>query len=141
MSRGKAKGISYKSLSKVKKTTKIKIEGLLKIKPLSVNQCWQGKRFKTKKYKMYEHDVFDMLDKDQSITDKGNLQLYLEFGFSSIASDWDNPIKPFQDILAKMYGFNDRRIKRAVIDITMVSKGEEFIYYRLEKYNVSDRGS
>ena len=33
----------------------------LKIKPLSVNQVWQGKRFKTKTYKDYEKNVLAIL--------------------------------------------------------------------------------
>jgi hypothetical protein len=31
---------------------------LLKISALSVNQAWQGRRFKTKKYKDYEENMF-----------------------------------------------------------------------------------
>jgi hypothetical protein len=29
----------------------------IKIKPLSVNKAWQGKRFKTNEYKQYEKEV------------------------------------------------------------------------------------
>jgi hypothetical protein len=28
----------------------------------------------------------------------------------SMASDYDNPVKIFQDVLSKKYGFNDNRI-------------------------------
>jgi hypothetical protein len=34
---------------------------ILKIKPLSVNKVWQGKRFKTKDYSIYENIVKLML--------------------------------------------------------------------------------
>lgn len=33
-----------------------------------------------------------------------------EFGLSSKLADWDNPVKPAQDVLQKKYGFNDRDI-------------------------------
>jgi hypothetical protein len=33
------------------------------IKPLSVNESWQGKRFKTDKYKLYERACLFMLPK------------------------------------------------------------------------------
>lgn len=134
MSRGKSKGPQFKQIDKRKKVFKSSIEGRIPIKPISVNQCWQGRRFKTKTYKDFEVSCFSLLDKEQYITLKGYLQIYLEFGFSSAACDWDNPIKPFQDILSKMYAFNDRRIMRAVVEKKIVKKGEEYIYFKLFKY-------
>ena len=101
----------------------------LKIKPLSVNQAWQGKRFKTKQYKQYERDLLLMLPAFE--VPEGDLAIYLEFGFSNSASDWDNPIKPFQDVLQKKYGFNDSRIVEAYVKKTKVKKGAEFIRWRI----------
>ena len=34
--------------------------------------------------------------------------VYYEFGFSSAASDIDNPVKLLQDILQKKYSFDDK---------------------------------
>ena len=101
------------------------------IKPLSVNQAWQGKRFKTEKYKNYEKDLMSILPKDVYIP-KGEIALFLIFGFSSKLSDFDNPVKPFVDCLQKRYKFNDRMIKSCVIDVMEVKKGEEFIDFRLK---------
>lgn len=102
----------------------------ISIKPLSVNEAWQGKRFKTPKYKKFEKDVLLLL-KGTFIPD-GELEIHLDWGFSNYgASDFDNPIKPFVDCLQKKYGFNDNKIKRAVIEKHKVSKGEEFIEFRL----------
>ena len=53
----------------------------LKIKPLSVNDAWQGKRFKTDTYKAYEKQVLLMLPKIE--IPEGPLTINLEFGFSS----------------------------------------------------------
>ena len=104
----------------------------LNIKPLSVNQAWQGRRFKTKKYNKYIADVLSILQ-TVKIPD-GYLQLNLVFGFSSAASDFDNPVKCFVDCLQKKYGFNDKMIKRCIIDIEKVKKGDEFIDWTLSSY-------
>ena len=80
----------------------------LKIKPLSVNDAWQGRRYKTKKYKAYEKIIKLML-KNQNFPN-GKVFLKIEFGFSNAGSDIDNPLKPFLDILQKKYKFNDNQI-------------------------------
>lgn len=103
----------------------------LDIKPLSVNDAWQGKRFKTKKYKAYERDIMLLLG-EMDIPD-GRLEIHLKWGFSSAASDWDNPIKPFQDCLQKKYGFNDNRIDRGITEKVKVKKGDEFIEFEIRK--------
>lgn len=102
----------------------------LDIKPLSVNQAWQGKRFKTNKYNKYISDVLTIL-RPCEIPD-GYLELTLKFGFSSKASDFDNPVKCFVDCLQKKYGFNDNKIKRCIIDVEHVKKGKEFIEWDLK---------
>lgn len=102
------------------------------IKPLSVNQVWQGRRFKTKTYKDYEKTVLNLLPKLK--LPEGKLKLVIRFGFSSVASDWDNPIKPFQDILQKKYDFNDSRIYKAEIEKVIVKKGQEFIEFYIDEY-------
>lgn len=104
---------------------------ILNIKPLSVNEVWQGKRFKTPAYKRYERDLMLMLP-PMALPETGNLSLTLEFGFSSKAADWDNPIKPFVDVLQKKYGFNDSRIYKSVVSKRIVRKGAEFISFKLE---------
>mgnify|MGYP003664311728 FL=1 len=102
----------------------------INIKPLSVNECFQGRRFKNIKYKKYEKELIFMLPKLQ-IPD-GKLEITIIFGFSSSASDWDNPIKPFQDILQKRYGFNDSRVYKATVIKEIVKKGQEFIEFDIK---------
>ena len=106
----------------------------INIKPLSVNQAWKGKRFKTDKYKVYEQELMFILPKDAYIPEK-EIVLCLIFGFSSKLSDFDNPVKPFVDCLQKKYGFNDRMIKRCIIDVMLVKKGQEFIDFRMTDYH------
>jgi Holliday junction resolvase RusA-like endonuclease len=104
----------------------------IKIKPLSVNDAWKGRRMKTDNYKRYERDLALLLPRNLKIPD-GDLSIYLEWGFSSAASDWDNPIKPFQDILQKKYGFNDNRIFNATVKKIKVPKGSEYVIFDIKK--------
>lgn len=106
---------------------------LVKIKPLSVNDAWKGRRFKTTEHRKYVRDVLTLLGPMQ--IPEGELELYIKFGFSSRGSDFDNPIKPFVDCLQKKYGFNDNKIKRAVIEVEHVKKGKEFIEFKLKSLN------
>ena len=101
------------------------------IKPLSVNKAWKGRRFKTNAYKKYERDLLLLLPALE--VPEGDLELYLKWGFSSAGSDWDNPIKPFQDILQKRYNFNDNRVMQALTKKVKVRKGEDFIEFEIFK--------
>jgi Holliday junction resolvase RusA-like endonuclease len=103
----------------------------INIKPLSVNQCWQGKRFKTKDYVKYESDVLLMLPKIQ--LPDAPFTVVLNFGVSSPLADIDNPVKPILDILQKKYGFNDRDINWLLINKQIVKKGNEFIEFEICK--------
>lgn len=103
----------------------------LSIKPMSVNQAWQGRRYKSKQYIKYAQDI-NMLLRPMEVPE-GYLEIYLKFGFSNKASDFDNPVKPFVDCLQAKYGFNDKMIKRAVIEVEHVMKGEEFIEFEIKE--------
>lgn len=107
----------------------VKIE--MNTKPLSVNEAWQGKRFKTPKYKSYEAQL--LLELPLIIMPKPPLKIYYEFGFSNSASDWDNPIKPLQDILQKKYDFDDNQITRAIVTKKKVKKGEEYFIVNIAR--------
>lgn len=104
----------------------------INIKPLSVNQAWQGKRFKTKTYKTYERNVLLML-RPMTIPE-GELEMTINWGFSNMLSDVDNPVKCFVDCLQKKYGFNDSRVKRMIVEKFKVSKGEEYIEFSISEY-------
>ncbi len=93
-------------------------------KPLSVNEAWQGKRFKTIKYNRYERALLALLPSEKP--PQFNV-IHLEFGLSNVLSDIDNPVKPLLDILQKKYRFNDRDIYELHIKKTIVPKGSEYI--------------
>ena len=102
----------------------------INIKPLSVNEAFKGRRFKTDQYKNYELNVM-MLLRNMQIP-AGELELSITAGFSTRAADIDNIAKPFIDILQRRYDFNDNRIWKLVLNKRIVKKGSEYIEFSIE---------
>ncbi len=101
----------------------------LNIKPLSVNEAWKGRRFKTPKYNDYiKHMLYILPPLDVPGCE---LSLEVTFGLSSRAADIDNPLKCFIDCLQKKYGFDDKMIFKLVVEKEIVKKGNEFIEWEL----------
>lgn len=100
----------------------------IQIKPVSVNECYTGRRFKTEIYKWYETELMYRLPGDKfSMPTDCQLKIIYEFGFSSKGSDLMNHEKCLTDILSKKYGFNDNRIYEANLKKRIVPKGEEYL--------------
>ena len=106
---------------------------IVKIKPLSVNKLFQGRRFRTKEYDRYQKDVFWQL-KPMAIPDT-KLKLKITVAFSNKAADLDNSLKAFQDILQKFYHFNDSQIYAIDATKVIVKKGHEFIDFEILEFN------
>lgn len=104
---------------------------LIKTPPLSVNKCWQGRRFKTEEYDDYEMELLLRLPK-MKIKDEP-MKLKIVFGFSNKASDIDNPVKPLMDILQKKYHFNDKNIYKLEVEKVIVKKGSEYLDFEITK--------
>ena len=102
------------------------IQFKLNEKPLSINEAWQGKRFKTPAYKTYEETILLTMPKAK-IDVEQMLRIEFFFGFSNKASDLDNPVKLLLDIAQKKYGFNDKNVYELNVRKCIVKKGEEFI--------------
>lgn len=99
------------------------------LKPMSVNEAWQGKKTKSVKYRKYEAQLLRSLP-DIEIPD-GLLEVRLVVYYSSKLSDLDNAAKPFIDCLCKRYGFDDRYIYRIRMTKVIVPKGRENIQFRI----------
>lgn len=110
----------------------------LDIKPLSVNRAWEGRRFKSGEYEVYERAVLLMLPTIK--LPEPPFRIYYEFGFSNKLCDYDNPIKATQDCLQKKYGFNDNEIYEAFIRKRIVKKGQEYIRVKLEHIEIEGYG-
>ena len=105
---------------------------MIKIKPLCVNQCWQGRRFKTPKYKAYEKELLLKLPKLD--IPKGLIEIEIIFHLKNKLFDIDNGVKPFLDILQKKYGFNDRDIYK--MNVTKTISKEEGIEFKIKDYEI-----
>ena len=105
----------------------------LPIKPMSVNIAWKGRRFKSDTYKKYERDVSFLLPKKITIP-QGKLGARYHFYFSNANCDYDNAIKPLQDIICANYGIDDRHIYLAIIEKFIVKKGQEKIEFEFFNY-------
>lgn len=103
----------------------------LQIKPLSVNAAYQGKRFRTPAHDTFKTAIKYLLPNWHDIPPPP-YTMYFEFGVSSLLSDGDNLVKLAQDSIADKYNFNDRLIKRWIIDVEKVAKGEEYIKFKIE---------
>lgn len=103
----------------------------LNIKPLSVNEAWQGRRFKTHKYDDFEKEVICSLP--PLTLPEEPYHLVLIFGMSNILSDVDNPVKTFMDCLQKKYRFNDKQVHKITAEKVKTKKGEDFISFLIEK--------
>lgn len=106
---------------------------VVKTKALSVNKCWQGRRFKTKEYVDYEAKL--LRDLPDILIPAGPLRIDYEFGFSYSGADIDNVIKPLQDILQKRYDFDDNRIYYITVKKNMIKKWYEYIRFNIKNYD------
>jgi len=106
---------------------------VLPVKPFSVNDAWKGRRFRTDEYDAYHLHIKLILPK-RIVIPKGRLMIVFDFYFSSKTSDWDNPIKPLQDIICATYGLNDNNIYTGIVRKFIVKKGEERTEFRLYEF-------
>jgi len=120
-------------MKKESKQTILLFSNRVDIKPLSVNQAWMGRKFKSKAYVQYEKDCLFLLPDTEINWDKQPLELSMTVGFSNMASDVDNVVKPFVDILQKKYKFNDKFIVRLIVEKKLVKKGAEYIEFYIKR--------
>ena len=99
---------------------------IIQIKPLSINQAYQGRRYKTDKCKAFEKELMLKLP-PLKLKYTGKLKVQLDYGFSSVLSDIDNPNKMVIDVLQKKYKFNDNQIFELNQKKEIVPKGKEYI--------------
>lgn len=101
----------------------------LKIKALSLNSAYRGRRFATKELDDFKKMVHYLAPR-LSIPE-GKLQVKYIFGVSTKNSDVDNCIKTCQDALAEKYQFNDKQIYKIEVEKVDVKKGFEFISFEI----------
>ena len=74
----------------------------VKIKALSINEAWQGRRYRTAKYTKFVEDMsIILLTKKKPPIPSGPFSIHYKFHVSNMQTDVDNLIKAFQDVLFK----------------------------------------
>ena len=111
---------------------------IISIKPLSVNDAYVGKRFKSSLYKSFETQFMDSLPYMVDLYPK--MRISFGFGFASSRSDVDNPVKTTMDCLQKKYGFNDSHVYKVEAEKFVVGQGNEFISFFIEEYILEEIG-
>ena len=101
------------------------------IKPISINECWQGRRFKTKKYDKFIIDMLRVMPKREMLTGsiKLEIRLYLK---SLLRGDIDNFIKPIVDCVVKKGWIKDD-IFIVLLEVEKFKSAEEFFEIELKK--------
>lgn len=122
--------VPYPPFDDIKYSMGYMLAGRVEVKPLSVNNAWRGRRYKTKDYEAYEKGVLGMLQKCE--LPEPPYKLSLVFGVSTRNADIDNPAKLFIDILQKKYKFNDKEIFELNIKKVIVAKRKEFCEFKME---------
>ena len=74
--------------------------------PMTVNQVWQGRRFKTGAYKRYEKELLMVLPKRDTIFGKVRTTYEITVP-NKVRRDVSNFVKPLEDILVKKGYFTD----------------------------------
>ena len=103
------------------------------VKPISINECFQGRRFKTKKYDVFIKEMLYSMPKQ--ITFSGNIDLKIVLYLKSILrSDIDNFIKPIIDCLVKKGWIEDDRFIQH-LEVVKVKNKIEQIEIELKQLN------
>ena len=92
---------------------------MLPIKPLSINDCFQGRHVQTKACRWYNKDLdVRLLEFRREIVKAEWYEVFYKFYLVNFGnSDWDNMVKVLQDGLTRNGFFSDdRRIKRAHVE-------------------------
>ena len=97
---------------------------IISIKPISINECWQGRRFATSKYKDFTKDMLRVMPKQKMLSGEVDLKIVLYLK-SIFRSDIDNFIKPIIDCLVKRCWIEDDRFIQHLEVIKIKNKTEQ----------------
>jgi len=108
---------------------------LVKIKGLSVNIAFKGRKVRTHTYNKFRKEIAVLLPREIDFNFGGEVTLLVEFGVSNRASDIDNLLKTFIDALQTQYpAFNDKQIYRLEVDKAITKKGYEYIKFKFIRF-------
>ena len=104
----------------------------IELKPVSINEAFRGRRFKTKECKDFEDDFMILAPKRRMI--KGEIEVEYKFYLKNHGkADYDNYIKIVQDLIVKCgYIEDDRKIYKATI--YKIPSDKNYIEFKINKY-------
>ncbi len=102
------------------------------IRAMSINRCWQGKRYRTSEFKKWQEAVYYLLPYQPAI--KGNVSIELDFWVKSpLRMDLDNLIKATLDCLVEKNYIDDDRY---IFELKCRKfKGPEKIGIKIKQFN------
>lgn len=106
----------------------------LRIKPISVNEMYKGRKFRTKKCHLFKEQMaLHLRDLDlPKLLPKEEFFMIYRF-YTSSQNDVDNLIKATQDSICTSLGTDDRYISGLFVRKIKVKKGEERIEFDVFK--------
>ena len=101
------------------------------IKPISINKCWRGRRFKTPEYAAWRTESMRLIKKNKLKMVEGKCTVHLSFHCSKnyARADVDNMIKPALDSLVDAGAIKDDRYIEKIIVEKMKSKTDFWEFY------------
>lgn len=103
----------------------------IEIKPISVNRCWQGRRYKTKEYAEWRREFGYLIPaRSPKLRFNESLALDVVFGLKyPKKADLDNFIKPFLDACVENGIIQDDRLVYEIIAKKVKTDGKEYIAF------------
>ena len=107
----------------------------LKIKPLSVNDAYKGRKYKTSNHHKFKDHITILLKNKRILKLEKKERFYILYHFyiSNIQNDVDNLIKLTQDAICNKIGTDDRYIMGIHAKKFIVKKGQEHIKFKIFK--------
>lgn len=106
----------------------------IKLKPLSNNRMWKGRKFKTDDYQDFERVLLIVLRKVKPYIPEGPVAFDLRIGVSE-RFDGDNAIKPILDICQKYCNhFDDVNVYDYHVQKRLVDVGNEYIQFLFSEF-------
>ena len=105
---------------------------VINLQPLSQNQAWSGKRYKSSQYRQYQQDITAYLRTLSlpSIQPKEKYYFYFEFGIPYM-QDLSNGIKLLEDIISDYLGINDRDVDSIFCRKIITKKIDAYIKFNI----------
>lgn len=104
---------------------------------MSVNDAWQGRRYKTKNYIQYTKTLLTILPNIK--VPVGKIEVHFVFAISC-NSDIDNPLKLIIDVFGRKYNFNDKNIMKLIVEKINIKKGKEYFEFKIIPYIWKEKG-